>query len=589
MQHIGFRTATALALILPALSLTLVTNVAAQDRRGGGGPAPHAAAPPAPAPHISAPPPAAPRISAPAPAMPRAAPPSTPHFSAPAPRIAPPAPHIAAPTPRINAPAHTAMPQHAPANVARPNANVARPNTNPTGALTRQQRIEERRIQQAHGSNPPNIPTNAAKPGAKPTTVAAPNVTGPNPPNAGGPGRNQARTTPNPANPNLAGLPNQNEGRNATTGLAQRQQIYAHGQRPVLRNQAFASLSTRDPATRALATSTFKGNLAQFRDHDRNRFVDRFERRRFRGIVIGWVGPVFWPYAYSDFIDYTLYPYADDTFWPYAYDDVYYGIFGPYAPGLSTRYASLPPAERRQAARVQSAVAGGSAQVCSDQAAGLTDWPIELIARQVAPNDTQRAALDQLKSAAANAVQIMQSACPTDLPSTPTARLAAMRQRIEAMLQAVQVVRPALENFYQSLSDEQKERFNALDTTGTAPARNPRTARQGPDLAQVCSAETTRATGLPTDRIEQLLRLNDSQRAALNELDAASTQAGQTLTASCPQDQALTPPGRVAAMEQRLNAMLQALDTVQPALAKFYNLLNDEQKARFNRLPQRQA
>jgi hypothetical protein len=30
--------------------------------------------------------------------------------------------------------------------------------------------------------------------------------------------------------------------------------------------------------------------------------------------------------------------------------------------------------------------------------------------------------------------------------------------------------------------------------------------------------------------------------------------------------------------------MLQALDAVQPALAKFYDSLDDEQKARFNRL-----
>ena len=56
---------------------------------------------------------------------------------------------------------------------------------------------------------------------AKPTTVATPNVNGPNGPNANGPNKNQARTTPNTQNPNLAGLPNQN--RNATTGLAQRQ------------------------------------------------------------------------------------------------------------------------------------------------------------------------------------------------------------------------------------------------------------------------------------------------------------------------------------------------------------------------------
>jgi hypothetical protein len=103
----------------------------------------------------------------------------------------------------------------------------------------------------------------------------------------------------------------------------------------------------------------------------------------------------------------------------------------------------------------------------------------------------------------------------------------------------------------------------------------------------VCSADTARATALPLGRIEQLLVLNDSQRAALGDLDNASRQAAQVLSANCPQDQALTPTGRLAAMEQRLNAMLQAVNTVQPALAKFYNSLNDEQRARFNRLPPR--
>jgi hypothetical protein len=46
----------------------------------------------------------------------------------------------------------------------------------------------------------------------------------------------------------------------------------------------------------------------------------------------------------------------------------------------------------------------------------------------------------------------------------------------------------------------------------------------------------------------------------------------------------MTPPGRLAAMEGRLNAMLQALDVVQPALVDFYGSLTDEQKARFNQL-----
>ena len=41
-------------------------------------------------------------------------------------------------------------------------------------------------------------------------------------------------------------------------------------------------------------------------------------------------------------------------------------------------------------------------------------------------------------------------------------RLQAIEQRLDSMLQAVQAVEPALDKFYGSLSDEQKERFNRL-------------------------------------------------------------------------------------------------------------------------------
>ena len=37
-------------------------------------------------------------------------------------------------------------------------------------------------------------------------------------------------------------------------------------------------------------------------------------------------------------------------------------------------------------------------------------------------------------------------------------------------------------------------------------------------------------------------------------------------------------------MEQRLDATLGAVKTVQPSLVKFYDMLTDEQKARFNAL-----
>ena len=374
-----------------------------------------------------------------------------------------------------------------------------------------------------------------------------------------------------------------------------RAQIYTGHGKPVLHNQIIANPSVRDPALRAMAHATFQGGFARFHDHDRGgRFADR---RGFHGVVIGWGGPVFWPYAYADLVDYTFWPSANDTFWPYAYDDVYDGIFGAYAPdatAYATAYSGGSSAGRRPAPLPRGAItgsvatgvaAGGMAQICSGQASGLTDWPIERIAQQVQPTAEQRSLLDQLKDATAQAVNLMQSSCPTDLPSTPIGRLAAMRQRIEPMLQAVQTVRPALEQFYGSLSDEQKERFIALEAEG---APRP-TANRQPNVAQACGSSAQQIASLPIAQIQQMLRPNDAQRAALDALNNASAQAAQVLNENCAPDQSLTPPGRVAAMEARLTAMLKALDTVQPAIAKFYNSLTDEQKARFDRLGPRQG
>ena len=50
-----------------------------------------------------------------------------------------------------------------------------------------------------------------------------------------------------------------------------------------------------------------------------------------------------------------------------------------------------------------------------------------------------------------------------------------MESRLEVMLAAVKIVRPALDGFYQSLSDEQKARFNAVaPTDGVAAGKDQR-------------------------------------------------------------------------------------------------------------------
>ena len=311
------------------------------------------------------------------------------------------------------------------------------------------------------------------------------------------------------------------------------------------------------------------------------------------GIVIGWVGPVFWPYAYYDFFDYVFWPYAYDDFWPYAYDDVYYGIYGPYAysvppspvafvdPSIASSPRQLAQAKEgtaRQRAQTQGG-AQRAAEVCSNNASELTQWPIERISQVVQPTDVQRPALDELKAESAKAIDLLKSACPNDLPSIPTGRLAAMQARLETMLVAVKTVHPALDRFYQSLSDEQKARFNAI-----APGQDSASTKDKRDLVAFCNARAPGVTDLPIDRIAEAVQPSESQRAALDALREAATNAAGSLKTDCPTYQVLTPVGRTEAMEQRLAGTLTAVKTVEPALTKFYDLLNDEQKARFNAL-----
>src|SRR5262249_17336394 len=141
------------------------------------------------------------------------------------------------------------------------------------------------------------------------------------------------------------------------------------------------------------------------------------------GVALGWFGPLFWPYAYYVLFDYIYWPYAYDVFWPYAYDDLYYGIYGPYA--YSRPYGYRPSVDpngyytRRSARRGVSsghyAAANGTeraAEVCSDDAAQLTNWPIERISEVVQPTGAQRPALDGLRAANAKAIDMLKVRLP---------------------------------------------------------------------------------------------------------------------------------------------------------------------------------
>ena len=214
----------------------------------------------------------------------------------------------------------------------------------------------------------------------------------------------------------------------------------------------------------------------------------------------------------------------------------------------------------------------------------MTAWPIAEIKRAVRPTPEQRALLDELKTAAAKAADAFKESCADSYAMTPPGRLRAMTNRVSATLEAVKIVRPALEKFYSSLSDEQQARFNAL---GPNVGERSHAAAAGSDVsAEGCGDPKSSLTQLPIERIEAVLQPAGKQKEALDRLSEATKKAVAGLQAACPNDVPLTPVGRLEAMQKRLEAMLKAAELVQPALDEFYATLSSEQKARFNTLQQ---
>lgn len=110
----------------------------------------------------------------------------------------------------------------------------------------------------------------------------------------------------------------------------------------------------------------------------------------------------------------------------------------------------------------------------------------------------------------------------------------------------------------------------------------------GGRLAQMCNEGSRDITGLPIDQLRKTVAADDAKRAALDELAAAVTKAAQDIKAACPTEAPPTAPARIAAMQSRIEAMIAAVATVQPALEKLYGLLTDEQKERFTSFTQSQ-
>jgi LTXXQ motif family protein len=103
----------------------------------------------------------------------------------------------------------------------------------------------------------------------------------------------------------------------------------------------------------------------------------------------------------------------------------------------------------------------GMGFMCNPRLAGMAEWRIKKIEAAVKPTEAQRSALNELRAASTKAAEMITATCSTEVPAKSTERLALMEKRMEAMLQAIKLVKPAFDTFYATLDPEQKTRLDA--------------------------------------------------------------------------------------------------------------------------------
>ncbi len=199
------------------------------------------------------------------------------------------------------------------------------------------------------------------------------------------------------------------------------------------------------------------------------------------------------------------------------------------------------------------------------------------ITSEVSPTAEQMQLLQRLGGALGAAGGYLAKACPIEIPTQPVARLQLMESQLEQLAMAIDIVRPPLQDFQQSLSDDQQSRFAG---TGSAPAAPQRVSRSG-NIAGGCG-DMPSAIDWSIGEISQSVEPTATQRDALNDVKASFGKAADDLQAHCPTDMPSTALSRLDTIQARLDATWRAALSIQVTLANFETTLSDAQKVRFD-------
>jgi hypothetical protein len=283
---------------------------------------------------------------------------------------------------------------------------------------------------------------------------------------------------------------------------------------------------------------------------------------------------IFWPDAAADLVEYLFFPKANDRFWAHGYDAVADAAFAASDADDQRVPRSRPAANQVRDAASPAKAPLSSADLCSGtSAAADANALIERIEQAIAPSASQGNVLEQLRAALVQAIERIKATCPAALPTTLTERLNAIQDRIWAMHDALLTIRLPLENFYNSLTDEQHRRLSRDE-----PDSRETGANVAGERALTCAEPAAGSTDSSMRAIERAARPTDQQRAGLEALRLRSAAMAQLIASSCPTHPPPGHMGRFAAVTDRLDVMLFVVMSMSPVLQNFYDSLNEQQK-----------
>src|SRR3984957_5442636 len=210
-----------------------------------------------------------------------------------------------------------------------------------------------------------------------------------------------------------------------------------------------------------------------------------------QGLSQGLMSPLLYPALALPVVYDEIFSPPSSSPWPFSYDAILQTAFAKTAPDENA--AACPQPNR------QSAVA-------------------ERIRAEIRPTSNQLPQMQKLGGALGFASNYLAKACPSKIPQDAAARLQLMEWQIEKLAEALDFVRPPVQELEQSLNDTQRARFSApFSRTASHPDR-------ANSIAPACTAAPTKVDA-SIEQISLTVQPTDAQRDAMDGLKQAFRSA----------------------------------------------------------------